>query len=61
MKKKNQTNTFVRLLVILIVIKLTIALVIFTIPLVQPDVTIQCVSAPCLTPDITIYEWFMQR
>ncbi len=31
------------------------------VPILQPEFTIQCVSAPCIVKDITIYEWFLQH
>ena len=33
--------------------------IIFTVPIIEPDFTIQCVSAPCKVPNWTIYEWYI--
>ena len=38
---------------------LIILLVVFHIPLVQPEFTIQCVSEPCIIDNITIAERYL--
>jgi len=56
-----QIHNYVHLILAIIIIKGLFWLVAFTVPLMQPPFTIQCVSTPCITPDITIIEWLQQR
>ena len=38
-----------------------VLVVIFKAELIEPEATIQCVSAPCHVPNLTIIEWITQQ
>ena len=35
--------------------------IVFQAPIIEPEATIQCVSAPCQVPNLTIVEWLQSR
>ncbi len=47
-------------LMVLLCVAFVVA-IFFGVPLVQPEFTIQCVSEPCIVPNITLWErYFVQ-
>lgn len=46
--------------VVLLISVLTI-LFIYFVPIIEPEYTIQCVSAPCKVPNLTIWEWIVSK
>lgn len=56
-QKQNSKKLWILSSILLIIGSL---LIVFVLPLMQPPVTIQCVSAPCIVPNITIFEYFTQ-
>jgi len=57
----NQDKRYGDLFVYIPVLSLIVIMIVFFMEFIEPEQTIQCVSAPCQVPNLTIWEWINER